>query len=249
MIVTVLLIILGILVLLIASTLLFFYFAQDYTAPIPPAAPGTIRVACVGDSITYGTLVWDRRKNCYPAQLQNLLGEKYSVRNFGANGRTMQKDTDRPYWKHKNFALSSEFNPDIVLLMLGTNDSKTHNWKDTETFIRDYREMLEHYRSLPSKPIVYLMTPAKAFIIRGRNIVNYNMSDMVIDEISAAIKLLATQENVDVIDIHAATALHSECFRLDGIHPNAAGAKIIAESVYEALKETPGNNTKTKESK
>jgi len=216
---------------------LLLYFWLDYAAPIPPAVPNTIRVACVGDSITYGFLIWGRTKKCYPAQLQILLGEKYSVRNFGVNGRTLLKTADAAYWKHRNFKVSTEFNPDIVLIMLGTNDSSTSHWKNVDAFIDDYREMLTHYRSLPAKPVVYLLTPPEEFIVRNRAAIHYNMSNEIVHEITSAIKLLAEKEKLKVIDINAATATHPECFKLDGIHPNAAGARVIAETVYKGILE------------
>ena len=222
-------------ILLVGLRQLILYFVRNYTAPIPLAVPGTIRVSCVGDSITYGTLIWKRSKNCYPAQLQNLLGEKYCVRNFGVNGRTLQKSADLPYWEHRNFLLSTEFNPDIVLLMLGSNDSKMHNWKNIDIFLKDYREMVAHYQSLLSKPLVYLMTPPAQFIVRNNNSVNFNMSVEIINEMTRTIKKLGENENLTVIDINAATFSHPECFWLDGVHPNAAGAKIIAETVYAAI--------------
>ncbi len=36
-----------------------------------------IRVACVGNSVTYGYLLPEREKNCYPQRLQEMLGEGY----------------------------------------------------------------------------------------------------------------------------------------------------------------------------
>lgn len=50
-----------------------------------------IRVACVGDSITYGAKIEDNFLNSYPAQLQLFLGSDYLVGNFGASGYTLQK--------------------------------------------------------------------------------------------------------------------------------------------------------------
>ena len=83
-----------------------------------------IRVACIGDSLTYGYLVEDRPVNCYPSKLQRLLGEKYTIKNFGVNGLTMLKNGPESYWESEEFQLSLHFNPNIVIIMLGTNDSK-----------------------------------------------------------------------------------------------------------------------------
>ena len=153
----------------------FRFYVYRYTAPIAPAAPNTCKIACVGDSITYGTLVRNRRANCYPTQLGKLLGKKFSVRNFGANGRAMQKDADLPYWQHEYFALSSDFEPDVVLIMLGTNDSRKPNWRGLDPYLQDYREMIAHYSSLASKPLIYALTPPTEFKLKNHKAVKYDM--------------------------------------------------------------------------
>lgn len=60
-------------------------------------AGGKIKVACVGNSVTWGMTIIDREKNCYPAQLQKMLGNKYEVRNFGHSGTTLLQHGHRPY--------------------------------------------------------------------------------------------------------------------------------------------------------
>jgi acyl-CoA thioesterase I len=216
---------------------LLLHVLGDHTAPIPPAVLGTIRVACIGDSITYGTTLLKRGQQCYPAQLQALLGAGYSVRNFGVSGRTLQRSGDLPYWEHKNFKLSSVFDPHIALIMLGTNDSKKPNWKGLEAFLQDTMDLTRHYQALPSHPTIFLLTPPREFMIGKLNLVNYGMSNAIIDEITAALKTLADKADLKVIDINAATAHHPEYFRLDGIHPDAHGASLIAGTVHQALLE------------
>lgn len=212
-----------------------YWFVEEYTAPIPPAKEGTVRVACVGDSITYGSLVRNRAQNCYPAQLERLLGEEYSVRNFAVNGHTLMHSGDKPFWKHKNFKRSTEFAPDIVLIMLGTNDTKAYNWTCIGEYIADYREMVAHYALLPSRPKVYVLTPPVEFVVKGSHKVKFGMSNDIMNEIVAALKEMAETDNLPVIDINAATKDHPECFQLDGIHPNRTGDTVIARTVYEAL--------------
>lgn len=221
------------LVLVVGSVLL--YYARNYAAPIPPAVPGTTKVACVGDSITYGALVKNRKHNCYPAQLEKLLGMKYSVRNFGVNGHALQKSSDEPYWTHKHFTASSEFVPEIVLIMLGTNDAAEHNWKGIDAYIADYREMIAHYSALPSHPVLYLMTPPTLFPVENVTKLIHSINNDRLDVITDAIKKLAEEQKLTVIDINAATKHHPECFRFDGLHPDDTGAKIIAETVFAAL--------------
>jgi acyl-CoA thioesterase-1 len=211
-------------------------FAVIYTAPVPPPVPGTTKIACVGDSITYGYRVKSRRENCYPAELEKLLGKKFSVRNFGANGRAMQKAADLPYWKHKYFKLSTEFDPDIVLIMLGTNDSRKPNWRELDPYLQDYRDMLMHYRSLPSMPVIYALTPPTEFKLKNRKAVKYGMLKEAVDEMTAGIKTLAGELDIKVIDINAATSSCPEHFSFDGIHANNEGAKHIAKMVYAAIR-------------
>lgn len=199
------------------------------------SSDGKTRIACVGDSITYGTLVKNRRVNCYPARLSAALGPSYNVQNFGVNRHTMQKISDYPYWNHANFQKSSDFQPDIVLLMLGTNDSKKQNYKGINLFKKDCLAMIKHYATLPSQPQIYLMTPPTAYIIRNHQELNFAMSADAIEKICMALKEIAKDLSLPLIDIHAATAEHPEYFPIDGIHPNAAGAQTIADTVLHAI--------------
>src|SRR5690606_25963367 len=81
-----------------------------------------IKIACVGNSITYGSGIVDREHNAYPAQLRAMLGEGYEVRNFGVGGATLLNKGDKPYRKTEAYADALRFKPDIVFIKLGTND-------------------------------------------------------------------------------------------------------------------------------
>lgn len=200
-----------------------------------------IRIACVGDSITRGTFVWRRHRNAYPAQLQAMLGERFLVRGFGANGHAAQRSADRPYWNSETFRSSTAFRPDEVLIMLGTNDARGDNWKGLDPFLRDYRELAAHYRSLGSGPLVWLLTPPAVFR-QGRNAnVHYGMDEAAIGLICRGIEGIALDHGYRLIDVNAATAGHPEAFKFDGVHPGAAGARLIADAVFEALVEHYGS--------
>ena len=120
--------------------------AEDKTEPI--------KVACVGDSITFGAAIKDRKTNCYPAQLGRMLGEGYRVANFGVNAATMLKKGNKPYWKLKQFQAAQDTQPDIVIIKLGTNDTKPHNWKHKDAYAANYTEMVKRFQGLDSKPKV-----------------------------------------------------------------------------------------------
>lgn len=195
---------------------------------------GVVRVACVGDSITYGMFVASRKENSYPARLQRLLGDGYAVRNYGVRGYAMLRTSDKPYWEHRYFQESQEFAPDIVLIMLGTNDSKRRNWTDMSAYINDYRDMIAVYQALPSRPEVYLLTPPAAYGDDGPHRLHYHMDRTLIREMGDAVKLLGRTLGLTVIDIYEVTEGHPEYYAWDGIHPNADGAEAIATAVYEA---------------
>ncbi|MBW8034464.1 MAG: hypothetical protein FVQ79_02030 [Planctomycetes bacterium] len=188
-----------------------------------------IRVACVGDSITYGAGIKDRKKQSYPARLGEMLGAKWDVKNFGVSGATMLKNGDKPYWK---VALDKavDFKPDVVVIKLGTNDSKPKNWKYKNEYSPDYLAMIETFEQTDGKPRIWLCYPVPVYR-DGK----FNISRSVVrDEIVPKIRKLARKKNLPTIDLYQALSENGELFP-DGIHPNAEGAKLIAEEVYRTL--------------
>ena len=186
------------------------------------------RVACVGDSITYGATIKDRKHNAYPAHLGLLLGDDYQVGNFGVNGATLLKKANRPYWNLKAYSDALEFKPHVVVIMLGTNDSKPKNWKHSDDFVSDYTEFIKSFQSLPSKPRVILCIPAPAFVEKGIR------GSVVQQEIAPAIRQLALNNQCEIIDIHT-TLIDDKKWMPDGVHPNDFGAAKIARRVYETV--------------
>ena len=188
-----------------------------------------IRVACVGDSITFGAGIRDRQHNSYPAQLGRLLGEGFVVRNFGVNGATLLKKGNKPYWRLGAFRQATAWNPHIVIIKLGTNDSKPQNWRHKAHFARDLRAMVEHFAALPSKPKIWLCLPVPVYATRwGIN------EKTVAGEIIPIIKKVAEEKGLPVIDLHTALSGKPDLFP-DKIHPNAKGAGLMARVIYEAI--------------
>ncbi len=189
-----------------------------------------IKVACVGDSITAGAGVKDAR-NRYPAQLGELLGESYEVKNFGNSGSTMLDDGDKPYKKQKSFNDAVAFAPDIVVIKLGTNDSKPQNWARKDGFTTSAKLLVEAFLKANPKTKVYLCYPVPV-IAQG----NFGIrNEIVKNEIIPLIKQMAVESKLSVIDLYAALDGKPELFP-DRVHPNDDGAKLIAKTVYEALK-------------
>ena len=102
----------------------------------------SIKIACIGNSITQGVGVKDQYNNSYPGVLRRMLGERYDVGNFGVSGRTMLNKGDRPYTKEKKYKDALAFLPDIVTIKLGTNDTKPRNWVHNKEFKDDLRTLL-----------------------------------------------------------------------------------------------------------
>ena len=179
-----------------------------------------VRVACVGDSITYGHGIKDRAHDTYPGVLGSMLGEKYDVRNFGVSGTTTMMGTDMPYMNEQAYKDALEFNPQIVTIKLGTNDSKPYNWNDLKTLI-------ESFRALPSKPKIWLCLPVPAM---GHA---WSINDSIIyNGVIPYIKEVAQEENLPVIDLNTPFQGQRQYFP-DTIHPNEEGQRNIAEIIFE----------------
>lgn len=192
----------------------------------PRPRAGQKRVACVGDSITYGCFVPGQPWNSYPRQLGRMLGRGYCVGNFGYTNRTALKIADHPYTAEKLYRQSLAFQPNLVLLMLGTNDTKAVNW-NAEAYARDLEELIESYRGLESCPQVFLLLPPPVFPFCGK--VRWDIrSEVLENELLPICRRVAEGKGVPVIDTHSDFVGRKELF-MDGCHPNARGTKVMAE--------------------
>ena len=190
-----------------------------------------IRVACIGDSITWGFTLLNPWKQSYPVLLQEMLGEGYEVRNFGYNDASARFDADTPYVHKRVYRESLEWNPDIVLLMLGTNDTKTRNW-DPVIFQKDYRRIVESYQALPSHPRIVLIAPIRIFPIMGRALLGVYPETME-DGVRPAIREIAADLGLELVDLKDLFTDNTYC--LDGVHPQRTGARMLAEAIYSGI--------------
>jgi lysophospholipase L1-like esterase len=199
-------------------------------APLEPAGrPGAIKVACVGDSITYGAGVKDRSHESYPAQLAKLLGDKYDTRNFGVSGTTLLSKGDRPYIKQKRYQAALSYAPDIVIIALGTNDTKPQNWSHKDDFVGDYKALISSFKDANPAVKTYVCIPVPAF----PGFLGINEKDLS-EGVIPATREVAADEKLPVIDLHEALAGKAELFP-DTVHPNAQGAALMAAAVAKGL--------------
>lgn len=195
-------------------------------------ADGRIKVACVGNSVTWGYGLTNREADCYPVQLQRMLGDKYDVRNFGHSGSTLLSHGHRPYIDQKEYKEALAFKADRVIIHLGLNDTDPRNWPEyAEEFNANYIELVNSFRKVNPKAQIWVCLMSPIFERHPRFESGTRDWHSLIQQ---HIKQVATAENLPLIDLY--TPLHNrpDLFA-DALHPNAEGAKIIAETVYKAM--------------
>lgn len=192
-----------------------------------------LKVACIGDSITFGAGVKQRKSNSFPAQLGAMLGKGYEVKNFGVSASTMLKNGNKPYWNLPQFKTAQEYKPDVVIIKLGTNDTKPDNWKHKAEFKTDYCEMIKIFQSLENKPDVWICYPVPVFPTGERW--KWGINDPTVkEEIIPLIDEIAQTTGANVIDLYQPLVGKPDLVP-DNVHPNASGAKVIAETIFSAM--------------
>jgi lysophospholipase L1-like esterase len=191
------------------------------------SAQAATKLACVGDSITHGSGATPG--NSYPDQLQRMFGSDYTVKNFGVSGATLLNHGDKPYQQQNLFHPALDFKPDVVVIMLGTNDSKPQNWKFKDEFTPDYKDLIAKFQNLDSHPKIFIVLPPPV-----PNGGNFKINDEAITTELPVITALAKDLNLGLIDVHAAMLHHPELFK-DNVHPTTDGATLLAATVYESI--------------
>lgn len=197
-----------------------------------------IKIACIGNSITYGYGLSNQSSQSYPGRLQALFGTAgYTVQNGGVNSTTMTKKGDVPYWKSGAFPQVFSFQPDIITIKLGTNDTKPQNWDNCGRGVQykaDYLSMIDTLRNIPTHPRIFLILPVPVF--PNATGASWGIRDSVIQKEISIIKAVAAACTLIVIDANTPLKNFPQYFKTDGVHPDAAGEDTIASVVYRALK-------------
>lgn len=189
------------------------------------------RIACIGDSITWGFTILGRLRYSYPAQLKHLLGKGCHVRNFGVNNSCASFHSDLPYGLTPSYRAALLYKPDVLVMMLGTNDSKKFNW-NPEYFKAGYLKILDRFLDQPKPPRVYLMLPPHIYSAFGPE--PFALSNERLEEdVIPAIEEIASLKSLPLVDLHSAVA--DKSLLNDGVHPGRAGAAVIALEVYKKL--------------
>lgn len=230
----ILLIVVLILALIIAGGFAYLYFnGISGMSNTSDAREGQIKIACVGDSTTYGHGISNWPKNNYPAVLQELLGDGYHVNNYGVSSFAVQEDADRSYRTLPHYQECLAYDADFVVFMMGSNDSKPENWKGADAFREDLLSLLDTYGDAE----IILCTLPSAFFLEGQTegTTNHDIQPLIVEQIAQITRDVAEERGYTLLDIHAFTAEHPEWFSKDGVHPSNEGAAAIAREVYDLL--------------
>lgn len=225
---------------IIAATAALAFFTTN--------AQSAIKVACVGNSITEGYGIWDKKK--YPEHLQEMLGNDYQVENFGKSSMTFYKGGGQSYWSTDAFTSAYNFAPDIVVIELGTNDAKyffdgkgsssgyNYNYYEysgakKEDFYADYEALIDTFAHQSQSPKIYATLQPYA-----QNLEWGIIDTAIVNVINPLIKQVAEKKGATLIDLH--TEFNNTEWLLDDmVHPNETGAKELARIIASAIKKTP----------
>ena len=187
-----------------------------------------LRVACVGDSITEGYGLAVQSKTSYPVMLDSILGPKYAVLNSGRSATTLQKKGDFPYWICKEFSNVFVYKPNVIIIKLGTNDTKPQNWH-ADKYEKDYQAMIDTFKTISSKPRIYLCLPVPAFKIK------WGINDStVVHGVIPIVERLAQKNKLTVIDLYKGMSNEGVNF-FDSIHPNEKAVRVMAGIIAERI--------------
>lgn len=224
----------------------------DLESCIQPSADAsankpTVKVACVGDSITFGTNSRDPARDSYPRYLQELLGSAYSVEKYGAPSHSLI-ETDTPsFLLHSYFSESVSAKPDVVIVMLGTNDCRTQKWEDSaykdwtdparsQSFLDSGEKLISAYRAANPQVQIFLATPP---VVPQDAWLGTDWTERIIRYGKPLIERLAKEQGCTLIDVFAFSEQHPELFAGgDGLHPQNEQYAILAEGIYAMIKDT-----------
>ncbi|WP_154859611.1 DUF459 domain-containing protein [Cyclobacterium xiamenense] len=224
---------------ILCSLLLLLLFAfRDVTKE-------KIKVASIGDSITYGARLDNPDSDSYPAHLQKLLGDDYAVENFGVGGCTLIRKGIPTVWNELPKIKAA--NPDIIVISLGTNDTCGYGtcgdrkcWEYKDEFEKDYRDLIDELSQLPSDPQIFLCAPSPMVLetpgLDAERIAGLKVRKPRLQELISMTKKVAMEKNVSFIDLNEPLDHRPELFTLsDGVHPNKEGYEAIAKLVAMKL--------------
>ena len=211
----------------------------------------TLRIACIGNSITYGARLEDPAKNSYPAILQEKFDRgRVEVKNFGISGATIIRFGQPNLWQELEKIES--YQPHIIILIIGTNETvsgQRQNWEHMEDFENDYYNFLSRMKVLASHPVIYICSPTD-MVLETNSLSNERLADLSLRRprlwiLRKRVKRIARVSKVHYIDLTSKFTGRPDLFTsTDGVHPNKAGYNFLAESILKEIKNSINQSLK-----
>lgn len=227
------------------SLMLTISFTLDLNDKAEEHRQEKIKVACLGDSITFGARLDNPSEDSYPAQLQKLLGNEYQVTNFGVGGSTLLRKGKPNVWSQ--LSKVEAFEPDAIVISLGTNDTcgmgtcgNRKCWEYQNEYASDYADLIDLLQALPSKPELWICAPSPMVLetpgLSDERIEGLTIRKPRLQQLIARVKVLAEDKHVNFIDLNTPLDHKPELFtEKDGVHPNKEGYRAIAQLVYDHI--------------
>ena len=157
------------------------------------------------------------------------MGANYAVTNYGVPGSTVILSSGRSFYSQTQYAAAKQALPDIVVVMLGTNDTSSSVYSSIPSFGGDYKTMIAELQSLSSHPQIWLVKPPPIYT----NTLGVSQANLTAGVLPGIVQV-ASDLGLTAIDAYTPLTNHSEYFS-DGVHPNSAGATILATQVSSAI--------------
>ena len=196
---------------------------------------GGIKVACVGDSLTYGTTLLNRKIESYPARLAKMLGKDFDVLNLGFAGYSVNRQSAKCYLNLPALNLLKQYSPDYVILLLGTNDARKKNFTTEIDFTNGYKSIISSISNLDSRPQLIAMTSPMAYSDTTKYELDFSHENLF--KIVQLQRAVLSEFQVPYIDLYNITQDKTALYSDDMLHFNSKGAKFLAFKAYTAIKE------------
>ena len=196
---------------------------------------GGIKVACVGDSLTYGTTLLNRKVESYPARLAKMLGKDFDVLNLGFAGYSASRNSAKCYLNLPALNLLRNYSPDYVIMLLGTNDARKKNFTTEIDFTNGYKSIITSINNLESKPQLIAMTSPMAYSDTTQYELDFSHENLY--KIVQLQRAILSEYQIPYIDLYNITQDKTALYSDDMLHFNSKGAKFLAFKAYTAIKE------------
>lgn len=191
-----------------------------------------IKVAAIGDSVTEGTGL--KKEESYPSVLQDLLGDRYEVGNFGHSGATLLRKGHNPYSETRKFSEALAFKGDIAVIHLGLNDTDPRNFPHySDHFVQDYLWLIDTLKAGNPEMQIFICEMSPVFTGHPRFMSGTFRWYHLIREL---ISRVAEVRQLPVIDLFEEFHSRPDLFTdAPTLHPNARGAGKIAEVIRQHI--------------